>query len=89
MNDRLPPTMMHESWEPPPELIGAVPRRVKWKGGGIANIALTPVFFFIGLGILGGTWQSADEDHRLKQEGQVHRGINPQFVGELHRIDLA
>lgn len=26
---------------------------------------------------------------RLKREGQVHRGINLQFEGERHRIDLA
>jgi len=71
MNDKPPVTMMHESWQPPPELAGKTPRRFKWTGVGIANLAMIVVLFFIGLGVLGGTWRSADEGKRLKEEGQI------------------
>jgi len=71
MNDKPPVTMMHESWEPPAELSGPTPRRFKWKVVGIVNISLIVVLFFIGFGILGATWRSADEGKRLKEEGQI------------------
>jgi len=71
MNDQPPVTMMHESWEPPPELAGPTPRRIQWRVVGIVNIALIVVLFFIGFGILGATLRSADEGKRLKEEGRI------------------
>jgi len=74
MNDKPPITIMHESWEPPAELSGPTPRRLKWKVVGIVNMAQIVLLFFIGLGSFGATWHSADESNRLKKEGQITDG---------------
>jgi hypothetical protein len=71
VNSRPPSTRMHESWQPPPELAGSLPREFKWKRDGFVYIAMAVAIFVIGFGVLAATWQNADEDHRLKQDSQV------------------
>jgi hypothetical protein len=71
MNDKPPVTMMHESWEPPPELAGPTPRPFRWKQVGIVIPAVVVFIFFVGLGMFGATWHAADESNRLRKEGQI------------------
>ena len=70
MNEPTHFTRMQESWEPPPELSGPTPRQLKWTSGGVANLVLAFLIVVLGFGIVGAIYGAADQDHRLKQEGQ-------------------
>jgi len=60
-----------DDWSPPPELCGSTPRRVKWKGSGVANLVLAYVIGIIGFLLVCSVFATAEQDHQLKQDGQV------------------
>jgi hypothetical protein len=75
MNGPPPITTMNQSWQPPPELLGSLPRQFKWKSSGIISIVLAVAIFVAGLLFFAGTWYAAHQDHLLNQEGQVGDAI--------------